>query len=121
MPKPKPQPETVAGAVPVTLIRVSRGYLMSWRRPIPQCLIVPTETIARALAERIAAGENPFNAITKILTKRNGAKAAKASWAHQTPAERRARAQANARARWARVKGTPSAQLAADASQDGDA
>ena len=124
---PKAKPEFFRGAAVVRLEVVNRanvrGYRVSWSQPIPQAVLLPTEAAARSFGERVAAGEAPIKVLGEVLARRfwsnHGSKAGRRSWEGLTPEERTARAQANARARWAKVKGTPSA-LAAEGGTDGE-
>ena len=104
--------EVIPGDQPVTLTRSRHGWLIGWRKPVAQTVLVPTETVARLIADLIAAGEPPLVAVSKGIYRKARAKvatrAAAKSWEGMTPEQRSARAKANAAARWARVKGTPS-------------
>jgi hypothetical protein len=107
-----PKSEVIPGDQPVTLTRSRHGWMVGWRKPIAQSILAPSETVARLIADLIAAGEVPLIAVSKGVYRKARAKVAtKAgakSWEGMTPEQRSARAKANAAARWARVKGTPS-------------
>ena len=103
--------ETIRGAVVVTIARRRKGYYVTWRAPLPHAVWLPEADTARALVDRLAAGEPAIEALSGVLGAERRSDSARvagaASWTKYTPAERSARARANALVRW---RGRPKAK-----------
>jgi hypothetical protein len=115
----KPQIDLFRGAVVVRREVVTRGnvrgYLVSWRKPIPQSLMLPTEDLSTQFAERLAAGQNPINILADVLNAKRRAKigsnAGKAAWSGMTPEQRSAEMTRRALKRWRGDGAAPAAVI----------
>lgn len=111
----KAKPEVFRGDLVVTVTTLAgRGWLVSWRSPVPQAILLPHQTTARALAEALAAGAPPLPSLARAINYKKRAKitakAGVASWAGLTPEQRSERARANARKRWEKAGPAPAVQ-----------